>query len=131
METDFFRVPQKALIMDGEKILILKRAPDSSTYPGCWDLPGGRLENGENPVHGLKREVMEETGLKVEVGKPVFTFHEMYNNIPLFFVIYECGVVSGQVRLSPEHTEFRWATKSEVLENEELQNYLKVYLAKS
>jgi 8-oxo-dGTP diphosphatase len=131
MELEYFKVPQRALLMDGEKILVLKSAPDASTYPDCWGLPGGKLENGENPSHGLKREVLEETQLKIEVGKPLFTFHEIVNNIPIFYVVYQCEVVSGAIQLSAEHTEFKWATKSEILENENLENYLKVYLAKS
>ena len=126
-----FKVPQKALIMDGDKILILRRSPDSSAYPECWDLPGGKLDIGENPSHGLKREVLEETQLKIEVLKPLFTFHEIVNNAPVFFVVYQCEVVSGEIQLSAEHTEFKWATKYEVLENENLENYLKVYLAKN
>jgi 8-oxo-dGTP diphosphatase len=131
MEQEYFIIPQRALIMDGEKILVLKRSPDESTYPGCWDLPGGRLENGENPSHGLKREVLEETGLKINVLKPLFTFHEILNNIPTFFVVYQCEAVSGAVQLSAEHTEFKWATESEILEHENLENYLKVFLAKN
>jgi 8-oxo-dGTP diphosphatase len=131
MDVEFFKVPQKALIMDGEKILILKRSPDASTYPGCWDLPGGRLQNGENPSHGLKREVLEETGLKIDVLKPLFTFHEILKNGANFFVVYQCEIVSGEIRLSSEHTEFKWATKYEILEYENLENYLKVYLAKN
>ena len=131
MDNETFTVPQKALIMDGDRILIVRRSPESFKYPDCWDLPGGRLQIGENPAHGLKREVMEETGLRIEVGKPLFTFHEVVNNIPLFFVVYQCEMVSGEIRLSANRTEFKWATRYEILEYENLINYLKVYLAKS
>lgn len=127
MEKEFFRVPQKAMIKKSEKYLIIKRAPNAHTYPNHWDFPRGRLEAGENPKEGLRREVFEETKLKIKTNKPVFTFHETLNNIPTFFIVYDCKIVSGKIKLSHEHTEYKWATKKEIL-NLETENFLRAFL---
>src|SRR3989338_3228687 len=114
MTKDLFKIPQKAIIRDNSKYLIIKRAPDSSTYPNCWDFPGGKLEQGENPYEALKREVREETGLDVEVGKPEFVFSENPKNW-VCFICYNCKARAGKIKLSNEHTEYRWAGREEIL----------------
>jgi len=127
MDKYFFTVPQKAVLMKGDKYLILKRSPTAHTYPNHWDFPGGRLESGEDAKKGLEREVFEETGLKIRPGRPEFTFHEMLNGHPVVFIIYRCQRISGEIRLSQEHTEFRWATREEILKLE-TENYLRAFL---
>ena len=126
-ERYIFVVPQKAMIMKGRKYLVLKRSPDAHTYPNRWDFPGGRLEIGEDVLKSLEREVLEETSLKMRARNPVFTFHEILNDHAVVFIIYSCRVVSGEVMLSDEHTEFRWATREEILKLE-IENYLRAFL---
>lgn len=41
-------------------------------HPGCWGFPGGSLEAGEEPLTAIKRELREETGMCVEVARPLF-----------------------------------------------------------
>jgi ADP-ribose pyrophosphatase YjhB (NUDIX family) len=57
-----------AAIVDGERILLCRLGPNSLD-PGLWTLPGGGGEYGESPQETLHREVMEETGLTVELGE--------------------------------------------------------------
>ena len=59
-EKYLFVVPQKAMIQEGGKFLILKRSPDAHTYPNHWDFPGGRLESGEDIKEGLERLYQEK-----------------------------------------------------------------------
>ena len=122
-----FIVAQKAMIKKGDEFLVLKRSPDRHTYPNHWDFPGGKLEHGEDPDKGLVREVSEESGLKVDVIKPIFTFSEVVNNEHVFFVVYEYELVSGEIKLSEEHSEFRWTNREEILQHP-LENYLKAFL---
>ncbi len=126
-EKYFFVVPQKAMIRKGDKFLILKRSPDAHTYPNHWDFPGGRLESGEDIEEGLEREVLEETGLKVDVKKPVFIFKEMINDHYTVFIVYSCERISGQVKISHEHTDFKWAAKEEILKLK-IENFLREFL---
>jgi len=57
------RLAVKAFIVHKNKLLIVKRAKDEVHMPEIWELPGGRLNPGEDPFIGIIREIREETGL--------------------------------------------------------------------
>lgn len=75
-----------------------------------WDLPGGRPDPGEDPRAALVREVLEETGLAVEVG--VLIDEHLFEVLPQRFVrivAYACTLgTEGAVALSHEHREACW-----------------------
>lgn len=54
-----------AAIFEGERVLLLRR--EAGPYAGCWSLPGGKVEPGERLAEAVRREVMEETGLTINV----------------------------------------------------------------
>ncbi len=56
-----------ALFIEGDRILLTKRAIDPQK--GFWDLPGGFIEEGENPKKALRREMKEELGVEITIGK--------------------------------------------------------------
>ncbi|MEQ4716881.1 NUDIX hydrolase [Nonomuraea sp. B19D2] len=57
-----------AIIFDAsDRLLLIKRGRPPGV--GLWSIPGGRLEPGESDADGVRREVLEETGLQVEVGR--------------------------------------------------------------
>jgi len=75
------RYPQRpvlgvgAVVLAGDQVLLIKRgAPPSQ---GLWSLPGGAVELGEGLKQAVAREVLEETGLEVEVGPLVGVFERM------------------------------------------------------
>ena len=90
-----------------------------------WVYPGGIVEVGENVIDGLKREVMEETGVDIEVGE-VFCIisntgkHSGYNGvkeIPTKLMLdFICKAKSGVPRPSDENTESVYVPKEKVLE---------------
>ena len=80
----------RVLLTDQDgKILILKRSTDSKTNPGKWELPGGKVDQGESFDHALIREVYEETNLKISLEHVVgasrteFTYYprSSYHNV--------------------------------------------------
>ncbi|MBR9680545.1 MAG: NUDIX domain-containing protein [Candidatus Altiarchaeota archaeon] len=125
---NLFVVPQKAEIKDGDKYLILRRSYDSKTYGGHWDFPGGRINHKEDVKEALKREVLEETKLKVDVGKSLFVFSEDVGVANAYFVVFECTLLSGEIELSSEHTEYKWATKEEILKEDRVEEFLLSFL---
>ncbi len=100
----------KALIINKRgKVLLIKRDENDSHKPGTWDFPGGRLEPGENPFEGLRRETMEETGLDIEVKSPLNIHHFTRDDGQVITMItFLCIVKADEVSLSSEHTEFAW-----------------------
>jgi len=82
----------KAVIYDGDEVLLLKRSNYMEKHSGAWDLPGGHLV-------GLIREVEEETGLKI--ADPV----ELFSRGNTTF--YKAVMPEGSVEISNEHTEYK------------------------
>lgn len=101
----------KALILDNGKLLMVRRSSDDrhQAIANTWDIPGGRLAFGEDPLEGLKREVREETGLQLtRIDRPLdvqTVFKNQDRHIVRITFVCEA---SGELRLSDEHTEGEW-----------------------
>jgi 8-oxo-dGTP pyrophosphatase MutT (NUDIX family) len=65
------QVAQKAVLCDSGNILMVQKSSADPFNPLKWEIPGGRLEVGEELSEHLKREVKEEVGLDVEIGPPL------------------------------------------------------------
>ena len=52
----------RCFVRDGEKLLIIQRAKLDSMNAEKWEVPGGKLDEGQDLSHAQEREVMEETG---------------------------------------------------------------------
>jgi len=102
-DEDTNEVSKVIIADDSGKILILKRTDKGN----MWDLPGGHLKKGENPLDGAQREAKEETNLDISGLNPLKT-HE---NIHFF----KCGAPKGDISLQQdEHTDFMWVNPKEI-----------------
>jgi len=107
---DNFRLAVKSLILKDGSILVLRRRKDDAHRPDQWDIPGGRLEPGENPFLGLKREVREETGLDIEILLPLDVHHFMRDDGQrITMIIFLCRPLTSAIQISHEHQEYHWA----------------------
>ena len=106
----------KAVITDGHRALIVRRAPDDDVAPGSWEFPGGKIEFGEALEEALRREVREETGLVAEVGALLYATTFLTGpGRQIVLLCYACTPAGAAgVRLSAEHTDFRWAGRAEM-----------------
>ena len=106
----------KAIIVKNGKILILKRTKEEDYFKEMWDIPGGRINFGEMPEKALKREVKEETGLEIEVVKPVrvWSFFKNKEKTQVVGITMLCKYKSGEVKLSEEHRKFKWINPKEI-----------------
>ncbi len=108
-----FRNAAKAFIVKEGKVLLLKRRPHDVHKPGEWDIPGGRLELGENPFDGLRRETMEEAGCEIEIVMPIDVhFFTREDGQQIQLTIFVCKLASEGIALSEEHTEYKWIEAS-------------------
>lgn len=95
---------------DNGEILILKRHPKSKTDPEMWELPGGKVEKGENFTDALIREIKEETNLDGEVGDFGEAVQNDYSHKRTVQLIMYLDDVKGEVEISEEHTDWMWAS---------------------
>ncbi len=123
-----FKVVQKAIIRLDDTYLILKRSPASKSYPECWDFAGGKLEHGEKFENALIREVKEETNLDIVIEESIFIYVESKTGNK-YIVLFNCEKRDGDIKLSDEHTEYKWATKEEA-QKLKLEPFLKDFFAK-
>jgi 8-oxo-dGTP diphosphatase len=117
-----FRVATKAVIFDSsEQVLLLYKSDSEDVNPNTVDIPGGRLVFGEEPEDGLKREILEETGLTVSIVAPsrIWTMIKEEKMYQLVGVTFLCVVKNHtEISLSDEHTGAKWATISSVISGE-------------
>jgi 8-oxo-dGTP diphosphatase len=78
---------------------------------GDWEFPGGQVEEGEDPVAALKREVLEETGVTVEVGFLVGICSNIQSRI--LNLDFLCRAVAGIPTPGIESTRVEWVDRSE------------------
>ena len=109
------RIAAKAVITDRDgDILLLREARTyrEGTNIGKYLLPGGRINPGEPILKGLKREVFEETGLKIKTAQPfhVGEWSPIIHGIPhqIVGMFYTCKVSPDDITLSTEHDDYAW-----------------------
>lgn len=111
---DKFRVAVKSFIVENGKVLAIKRASDDVHKPNVWEIPGGRLEIGEDPREGVKRETKEEVGLDIDVLLPFSTkSFQRDDGQMITMIIFLCKPISNKIVLSEEHSDFEWIPLSE------------------
>lgn len=96
------------LVRAGDRYVAVRRVPACTHNPGAWEVPCGKIEDGEEPVVAARREVEEETGLVVSLDQR--PLHATMSRVGdrSFLLIYFLGVTASvDVRLSREHD--RWA----------------------
>lgn len=107
-------VATKAFIVHEGKVLLVResRAYSEGTNMGKFDIVGGRVQLGERFDEGLRREVREETGLEVQIGRPFFVNEwrpvvkqEQWQIVATFFL---CESLSEDVVLGGDHSEYIW-----------------------
>lgn len=116
MPTQHIRPGVSAVILDAEARVLLQQRTDN----GRWGLPGGAIEFGESIVAALHREVMEETGLTIEIGRLIGVYshpdhHQIItypdgNVIHFVSTCFECRPTGGTLTLGDETSGLAWFT---------------------
>ncbi|HLB66694.1 MAG TPA: NUDIX hydrolase [Candidatus Saccharimonadales bacterium] len=122
------RVISKAVIFNGDSVLVLKRSASAKHRPLEWDLPGGYLEENEELTSGCIREIKEETGLKMQPSN-LYLAHAQSQPNSLSggdsLLIFIGRTSSVDIKLSHEHSNFKWVTLKEAIETETHPLHLK------
>lgn len=121
------------IVLNGnEEVLMVK------TYNAGWVFPGGQVEVGENVIDAVKREIMEETGVDIEVGE-VFCISSNTGKYPGYNGVKEvptkimldfiCRAKGGTPRPSDENSESVYVPKDKALEMIEAPSIIERYKA--
>jgi ADP-ribose pyrophosphatase YjhB (NUDIX family) len=106
----------RAAVIDAGKILMVREVMD-----GKWSLPGGWVDIGDSPAESVRREVLEETGLTVEVIKLAAVYDKLKHDHPpapnhSYLVYFLCDLVGGEPSTSVETEEVGWFGENEIPE---------------
>lgn len=105
----------KGVIINEEKVLILKRSEDEEVGGGTWENVGGKIEFGEELETALMREIMEETGLDVRVERILYaTTFKTSPTRQIVLLTYLCTTDGKEISISTEHMDYLWATEAQL-----------------
>lgn len=94
-----------AVIEREGRVLVAQRAP-KNRHGGMWEFPGGKVERGESDIDALKRELLEELGLRlIRAEAPLAELHDPGSQ---FLIVFLPVVVDGQPECR-EHAATFWA----------------------
>ena len=95
-----------AVIVSDGLILCAQRRTKGS-LAGCWEFPGGKIEQGESARDALEREIAEELECVVEVGREVTTTTHEYDFGVVTLTTFYCRLTDGTPQLT-EHASIKW-----------------------
>ncbi|MBF9328190.1 (deoxy)nucleoside triphosphate pyrophosphohydrolase [Mycobacteroides chelonae] len=97
-------------VIDGDKLLIAQRSKPAE-LAGQWELPGGKVAEGESEPQALARELREELGIEVEVDTRMGEDVVVGN---LVLRAYRARLRDGGIPHPHEHLALRWVTADEL-----------------
>ncbi len=101
-----------ALIKDKDKILVCRRFKHDH-FGGCWEFPGGKVKPGEGKTAALKREIKEELGIQIRVGKLINIFEDEIPTMKITVYLYQCYKIRGTAHCL-ECQDLKWATIKQI-----------------
>jgi A/G-specific adenine glycosylase len=84
-----------AVIWKDGNVLIARR-PSHGLLGGLWEFPGGKVEAGEELAEGLKREIREELGVDITVGREIGVFNHAYTHFKIKLHAFNCQIIGGE-----------------------------------
>lgn len=122
MMKDLWGLAVRGICEVDDKILLLKVRSKSSHDANKWEIPGGKVKNGEFFDDALRREFLEETGLKITIESLYATIQINYTacktneQIKSIQLIMKVTADVDEISISSEHDDYNWFSKEEVQE---------------
>ncbi|HTP09212.1 MAG TPA: A/G-specific adenine glycosylase [Anaerolineae bacterium] len=101
-----------AVIRKNGRLFIAQR-PLGGRLGGLWEFPGGKVEPGETLPQCLRREIKEELGVRIKVGKPITSIDHAYTHFKITLHAFKCELVSGKPQ-ALQVENFKWVRMSEL-----------------
>ena len=119
-----------AVVIKDGKVLLVERGVDPNK--GAWAIPGGLLKLGETIQQGAEREILEETGITIKAGAPVYSFdffeEDSEGRIRFHYVIIDvmAEYVCGEAKGADDALEAKWVSPLELRSMRVSRNTLKI-----
>lgn len=114
MNSSLFTIHTASIILNADKVLLVRRSENLKYYPGSWSLPCGKVDSNESIEDAVNRELLEETGLKADYMEifSVSEFQKDNNKTRRDLQLnYFVKVSSFEVTLNPkESSNYSWVS---------------------
>lgn len=129
-KSKIFQVAIKAIVQNSKgQILILRKSVEENledASKNLFDIPGGRLEYGENLEVALVREIVEETNLQITNIQLLHAYSVIRpDKTQLIIITYLCNCLEEECLLSKEHTNCYWLNANEILQSRIYPEWIK------
>ncbi|MBI4134208.1 MAG: NUDIX domain-containing protein [Candidatus Terrybacteria bacterium] len=97
-----------------ERMLLLKRSPNSNWAPNLWNIVTGKIEEGEGPVEAALREIREEVALPVSLQEEYARYDVDYDGKVWRTYAFRFSTDHADPILNDEHVDFAWVMPHEL-----------------
>lgn len=105
-----------AAVLRREGRILITLRPEGKRDAGMWEFPGGKLEDGESPEEGLRRELREELDIEAEIGPIFAVVHHRYPWGDVLILAYEGRPLSAEIR-NLQVADHRWVLPRELADH--------------
>ena len=102
-----------AVIWNDQRQVLIDRRRSEGVLGGLWEFPGGKVEPRESVEECIRREIWEELGIVIEVGRHLISVDHDYTHLHVTLIVHHCRHLSG-IPQPIECDEIRWVTLDEM-----------------
>ncbi|SCY06399.1 (deoxy)nucleoside triphosphate pyrophosphohydrolase [Alkaliphilus peptidifermentans] len=103
-----------AIITNEVGYIMIARKKAGKSQAGHWEFPGGKIETGETPEESLKRELLEEMNLDLEIDSYFDSNIHQYENMKIKLIAYLAKAKGGNISLK-DHDKVMWVKPPELI----------------
>jgi len=102
-----------AVIYNQQGLILIDRRLEGGSFGGLWEFPGGKVEAEETVPDCIRREILEELGIPIEVGEHLLTLTHTYSSFHITLHVYLCRHRLGEPQ-TLQCPEIRWVSLEEI-----------------